>query len=78
MSLTSSGAVDPSADDEDELHQEQKSDDGTDRQIFEEARAQLGEVDVEHHHHEQEQHEHRAHIDHHQDHGQELGAEQDE
>jgi hypothetical protein len=49
-----------------------------DRQILDEALAQLGEVDVEHHDHEQEQHRHRADIDHDQDHRQELGAQQHE
>ena len=39
---------------------------------------QLGEVDVEHHDDEQEQHRHRADVDHHQDHRQELGAQQHE
>ena len=49
-----------------------------DRQIAQEAAAQLGEVDVEHHHDEQEQHRDRADIDDDQDHRQELGAEQHE
>jgi len=40
--------------------------------------AQLGQVDVEHHHDEQEQHGHRTDIDDDQDHGDELGADQQE
>ena len=49
-----------------------------DRQVLQEALAQLGEIDVEHHHDEQEQHRDRADIDDDQDHRQELGAEQQE
>ena len=49
-----------------------------DRQVVEEALAQLGEVDVEHHDHEQEQHGDRADIDDDQDHRQEFGAHQHE
>ena len=49
-----------------------------DRQVVEEALAELDEIDVEHHHHEQEQHRDRADIDDDQDHRQELGAEQHE
>ena len=48
------------------------------RRVLDEAGAQLREVDVEHHDDEQEQHGHRADVDDHQDHGQELGAEQHE
>jgi len=68
----------PGADHEDQLHKKQNPDDGADRQIFEKARAQLGEIHVEHHNHEQEQHHDRADIDDHQDHGEELGAQQHE
>ena len=49
-----------------------------DRQVVEEALAELDEIDVEHHHHEQEEHRDRADIDDDQDHRQELGAEQHE
>ena len=49
-----------------------------DRQVLDEALAQLGEVDVEHHDDEQEQHRDRADIDDDQDHRQELGAHQHE
>ena len=43
-----------------------------------EALAQLDEVDVEHHHHKEEQHGHSADIDDDQDHGEKLGAHQNE
>ncbi len=69
---------DPGAKDQDQLDEEQEADGGADRQIFDEARAELGEIDIEHHDHEQEQHHHRADIDHDQNHRQELGAEQHE
>ena len=69
------GRGDPGADDQDQLDEKQQPNGGADRQIFEEARLEHGEVDIEHHHHEQEQHQHRADIDDDQDHRQELGAE---
>ena len=72
------GRGDPGAHDQDQLDEKQQTDGGADRQIFEEARLEHGEVDIEHHHHEQEQHQHGADIDHDQNHRQELGAEQHE
>ncbi len=54
------------------------ADQRADRQVLQKALLQFGEIDVEHHHHEQEQHRDRADIDDHQDHRQELGAQQDE
>ena len=50
----------------------------TDRQIVEDALAQLGKVDVEHHHDEQEQHRDGADIDDDQDHRQKFGAQEHE
>ena len=44
------------------------------REVLDEPGAQLGEIDVEHHHHEQEQHRDRADVDDHQQHRDELGA----
>ena len=61
-----------------QLGQQDEADERAERRILDEAGAQLGEVDVEHHDDEQEQHRHRADVDHHQDHGQELGAQQHE
>ena len=72
------GPIDPGADDQQQLDQEDDADQRADRQILQEALAQLGEIDVEHHHHEQEQHRDRADIDDDQDHRQELGAHQHE
>ena len=68
----------PAADHEQQLDQQHDADQRADRQVIEEALAQLGEIDVEHHHDEQEQHRDRADIDDDQDHRQELGAEQHE
>src|SRR5690606_10204376 len=65
-------------DDEHELDEEDHTDEGTDRQVLQEALAQLREVDVEHHDDEEEEHRDRADIDDHEDHRQELGAHQDE
>ena len=42
------------------------------------AALQLGEIHIQHHHHEQEQHGDGADIDHHQQHRQELGAQEHE
>ncbi len=64
----------PGADDQHELDQEDHPDQRADRQVLQEALAQLGEVDVEHHDDEEEQHRDRADIDDDQDHRQELGA----
>ena len=61
-----------------QLGEQHDADHDADRQILQEALAQLGEIDVEHHHHEQEQHRDRADIDDDQDHRQELGAQQHE
>ena len=63
---------------EQQLGEQHGADQRADRQIVEQALAQLGEIDVEHHHHEQEQHGDRADIDDDQDHRQELGAQQHE
>ena len=68
----------PGADHQQQLREKHDADQRADRQILQEALAQLGEIDVEHHHHEQEQHRDRADIDHHQDHGEEFGAQQHE
>ena len=68
----------PGADHQQQFGQEHDADQHADRQILQEALAQLGEIDVEHHHDEQEQHRDRADIDHDQDHRQELGAHQHE
>ena len=72
------GAIAQVADHEQQLDQQDDADQRADRQILQEALAQLGEIDVEHHHHEQEQHRDRADIDDDQDHRQELGAHQHE
>ncbi len=64
--------------DEDHLGHQQRRHAQPDRQIAGEAAAQGREIHVQHHHHEQEQHRHRADIDDDQQHGQELGAKQDE
>ena len=68
----------PAAQDDQELGEQHDADQRADRQVVQEALAQLDEIDVEHHHHEQEQHGHGADIDDDQDHRQELGAEQHE
>src|SRR5690606_39162740 len=59
----------PAADDHDELDQHDQPDQRTDRQILQEAFAQLGEIAVEHHDDEEEQARDRADIDNDQDHG---------
>ena len=59
-------------DDQDQRH------DAADRQVAGEAGPELGEIDVQHHHHEQEEDGDGADVDDHQDHGQELGAQQHE
>ena len=64
----------PAADHEQEFDQQDGADQHADRQVIEEALAQLGKIDVEHHHDEQEQHGYGADIDHDEDHGEELGA----
>ena len=68
----------PGADHQQQLRQQHDADQRAERQVLQEALAQLGEIDVEHHHHEQEQHRDRADIDDDQDHRQELGAHQHE
>ena len=68
----------PAADHQQQLGEEDHADQRADRQVLQEALPQLGEVDVEHHHDEQEQDRDRADIDDHQDHRQELGAQQHE
>ena len=57
---------------------EDAADQRADRQVVQEALAQLGEVDVEHHHDEEEEHRDRADIDDDQQHREELGAQQHE
>ena len=64
------------ADGDDDLGQQHQRDQQPERQVAGEARAQRREVDVEHHHHEQEQHRDRADVDDHQQHRDELGADQ--
>ena len=70
-----SGCKRPGADDEDKLQQEDRRDNEPDRQILQEALAQLDEIDVQHHHDEQEQHRNGADINDDQDHREEFGAE---
>ena len=72
------GAITQATDHQQQLDKQHDADQRADRQIVEEALAQLGEIDVEHHHHEQEQHGDGADIDDDQDHGEKLGAEQHE
>jgi hypothetical protein len=73
------GATDDAiADDRDQLDQQHQTDERADGCVLDEARAQLGEIDVEHHNDEQEQHRDGADVDDDQDHRQELGAEQHE
>ena len=72
----SAGPALPRADRDDDLGEQHQRDDDPERQVAGEPRAQLREVDVEHHHHEQEQHRDRADVDDHQQHRDELGAEQ--
>ena len=58
-----------------------EQDDGEDQageEIIGEARAQFGEIHVEHHHHEQEEHGDRADVDDDQQEGEELGPDQQE
>ncbi len=63
------------ADDDDQFGRKDQADQRADRRIFEDARPQFGEVDVEHHDDEEEENRDRADIDDEQDHRQELGAE---
>ena len=72
------GCGDPGRQDEHQLDQHDDANGGADGKEFEEAGFQRREIHVEHHHHEEEQHHDRADIDHDQDHGDELGAEQHE
>ena len=62
----------PGRDDQQELREHDDADQRADRQVLEEALAQLGEVDVQHHHDEKEEHRDGANVDDDQDHRQEL------
>jgi hypothetical protein len=72
------GIDDPAAPDQQEFREKYRADHQTDRQIFQKALAQFGEIDVEHHDHEQEQCRDRADIDKDENHPQEFRAHQHE
>ena len=72
------GTDHPARDDEKQLDQEDHGDQAADREVLEEALAELREIDVQHHDDEQEQDRDCAHIDDDQDHRQELGPEDKE
>src|SRR4029077_11649044 len=69
---------DPPAPDQEKFGEEYRTDHQTNRQIFQKALTQLGEIDIEHHDHEQKQHRNAADIYHDQNHRQELGSHQNE
>ena len=72
------GIDDPAATDQQQFGEEYRADHETDREIFQKARAQFGEIDIEHHDDEQEQRCDCADIHENENHPQKLGAHQHE
>src|SRR6202040_3386606 len=76
--LGDAGIDDPAATDQQQFGQEDPADHKTDRQIFQKALAQFGEIDIKHHDDKQEQRRDRAVIYEDENHPQEFGAHQHE